>query len=139
MKIEIRSTDFSRLQSGLVVLALGLSGLAIARLFPQMTAMMPPCLFRSLSGWPCPSCGATHAGLLLSQTRLTAALAANPFFTLLYLGMAVIGLRTLAGLVTGKTIVLHGLSRVPGGPARWLLLALLLNWLYLLGHHLGIV
>lgn len=139
MKIEIRSIDFSGLQSGMVLLGLGLAGLVIARFFPQLTLMMPPCLFHSWSGWPCPSCGATQAGLLLSQADLTAALAANPLFTLLYLGMAVSGVRTLAGLITGRTIVLHRFPHKGGRAGRWLLLTLLLNWLYLLAHHQGIV
>ena len=39
---------------------------------------LPPCVWRSWTGWPCPGCGTTRAIVRLLHADLSGALAANP-------------------------------------------------------------
>jgi len=133
MKISIRSTKYSDLEIGLLLLLFGLIGMAISHFLPGVAERLPRCLFRAWTGLPCPSCGATHAGIALSRAQLWSALRFNPLFTLLYIGMAVTAANALAGLIFGRNLAV-----TCGCTARSLFLkalfsALLLNWAYLLG------
>jgi len=39
---------------------------------------LPPCVWRAVTGWPCPGCGTTRAIVRLLQADLPGALALNP-------------------------------------------------------------
>jgi hypothetical protein len=100
----------------------------LAPLAPRAAAFMPPCLFRSLTGLPCPMCGATHAVVALSQLDPAAALAANP--------LAAIGLLVflVGGLVAGVAALVGHPLREPRWDSRVRLTAILVvlfNWLWL--------
>jgi hypothetical protein len=90
------------------------------------------CPLRTLTGIPCPTCGATHAVMLLLRLRVLDALSANPLVSLLGLGTAAVCLVAtplwLAGRVPQLRIGEHGLRLLRVGVA----LAILSNWLYLL-------
>jgi hypothetical protein len=111
---------------GGVALALAL----LAPLAQTAAAMAPPCLFRSLTGLPCPTCGTTRAVVALSHLDLTRALALNPLAT------AAVVVFLLGGLAAG---VASWLGRPLREPPRWhpaarlaALLAIGANWAWLL-------
>jgi hypothetical protein len=86
------------------------------------------CLFRSVTGMPCPTCGSTRAMFAIGRGDIATALALNP---LLVLALAV-GVVWLAGqaLLPGETRAWAAIVR---RRHAWLALlaALLLNWIYL--------
>jgi uncharacterized protein DUF2752 len=101
----------------------------LAPLVPRAAMMAPPCLFRSLTGFPCPTCGATHAIVAFSRLDLGAALAFNPLVTV-----------TVAAFLCGGLAA--GIASLMGRPlrepARWrpavrfaALLAIGTNWAWL--------
>ena len=101
----------------------------LAPLAPRAATWMPPCLFRSLTGLPCPTCGATHAVVALSRLDPAGALAANP--------LAAIGVLAflLGGLVAGVAALADHPLREP----RWsprvrmtAILAVFFNWVWLI-------
>jgi len=47
-----------------------------------------PCLFRKITGLPCPSCGVTRTLLLLGQGEIFQAFSLSPLFTLAAFGAA---------------------------------------------------
>lgn len=55
----------------------GAAGLLYA-IPPGPGTLYPPCLFRSITGVPCPGCGLTHAAHLLLHGDWTGAWSANP-------------------------------------------------------------
>ncbi|HOC88713.1 MAG TPA: DUF2752 domain-containing protein [bacterium] len=137
MKISIRSTKSSDLEVGLLLLLFGLLGMAVSHFLPGVVERLPRCLFREWTTLPCPSCGATHAGIALSHARLWSALRINPLFTLFYLGMVLAAANALAGLLFGRNLAL---SWTLSGRRRLLftlLIALLLNWAYLIALRFG--
>jgi hypothetical protein len=88
---------------------------------------LPACPFRSLTGVPCPTCGATHAAVALLRADLPAALAANPLLTgaliVFFAGGALAPLWTLGGVP---------IPTLPSPLPHWLraaiVFALLANW-----------
>lgn len=89
------------------------------------------CLFRMSTGIPCLSCGATRAFGLLARFELGPAFAMNPLFTLLALGLPVIGLVDLGLWLKGLDWSLE----LPVSAQRSLgwtsLVALALHWAWL--------
>jgi len=88
---------------------------------------VPLCLFRNVTGSPCPTCGSTRAVLSLSQADVWAALRFNPLVTLVVLALPV-----RIALLWRRRSSMPLRSR----RARWLLpVALVLlgiNWIYVL-------
>ena len=81
--------------------AVALICLALAPLAPELTAGLPGCPVKSISGLPCPSCGATRATLALADLSPGAALAANPGVTLGWIAFLLGGLVALALAIVG--------------------------------------
>lgn len=63
---------------------------------------LPPCMFHTLTGLPCPFCGMTTAFTLMSRGKLGAAFAAHPLGPLLYAATWVVLALSVWGLVTGR-------------------------------------
>jgi hypothetical protein len=90
------------------------------------------CVFKGLTGLPCPTCGATRALARLFGLDLEGAIAMNPFVTL----VAVV----MAGWAVADLVLLprHRSLKVEVSPplGSWLraaaLVAFFLNWVYLL-------
>lgn len=111
--------------------AVALACLALAPLADRLAALSQGCAFRSLTGVPCPSCGATRAVLELAHGSPWTALATNPLVTLVLL---LFGLGGLVALVLA--LVDRPLPELPRRlPAALRLAAVALlaaNWIYLI-------
>lgn len=103
---------------------------AVAALLERLLGLsLATCMFKRVTGLPCPSCGATRAGLALLGGHPLRALAWNPLLVGLgFLGLGYLAFRAATGLT----------PRLDLGPAarRWLwglgALALAANWAYLI-------
>lgn len=106
-----------------------LAGAAAAPFARAFAAVSPGCLFRAVTGIPCPTCGGTRAFLALARFDVPAALAWNPLVTLAALVFVLGGLVALARALGGRG--------VPGGaPPRWVggaaALAFAANWAFVI-------
>lgn len=90
------------------------------------------CVFKGLTGWPCPTCGSTRAVGQLFGLDLAGALAMNPLTTVVAVVIAAWALADLVLLPRRRSLRV-GLSPTA---ARWFRLAALVvflaNWIYLL-------
>jgi hypothetical protein len=68
-------------QLALLWLAAATSAVALRPLWLTIAPQLRPCVFRALTGIPCPTCGATRAATAFLDGRLFEALAANPLAT----------------------------------------------------------
>jgi hypothetical protein len=113
----------------------GAAALAAAFLAPfaaRWAPLLPDCLFRELTGLPCPTCGSTHAALALARLDLREAIAFNPLATtgafVFLLGGAAAAVASLAGRPLSE-------PRLSGpAPRAAALLAVAANWVWLLVH-----
>jgi len=132
-----------RLGAGLVILPLFLLGFLLARFAAPIFALLPPCLFRAAFGLPCPSCGATRAGLALAQGELLAALVYQPLFVICLGVLSMWSLLRLFEIFSGKAMMEKFLAKIGATTGRrelnlrqrvrWLMIgAIILNWLYLI-------
>ncbi len=97
----------------------------------------PVCLFRRLTGLPCPTCGATRAALALAHGDLLGAIRQNPLMCVCYILTFVINLYAAVLLIL--RLPRPRLASLPAEVKQALsvlaVTALGANWIYLLLHH----
>jgi hypothetical protein len=90
------------------------------------------CVFKGLTGLPCPTCGSTRALGRLFALDFAGALAMNPFTTLLALVVAAWALADLALLPARRALELDVSPRLGFALRVGALVLFLANWVYLL-------
>lgn len=128
-KLKPGETDIE-LWFGVVFMSLCAAGAVISVVLPR--GWIPPCRLHQTTGLPCPTCGSHRAIRALLSGDILNAFLAQPLGTLLILSAALYWLYAL-------TTVIFKLPRFrPGISSRskrliccGLLIAILLNWLYL--------
>jgi hypothetical protein len=91
-----------------------------------------PCWFRTITGFPCPTCGSTRAVVRLLHLDFGGALAYNPLVTAALLAAPLVGLLYLVRRAAGRRSPFAALSRRSGWVALVLVVLLLANWAYVL-------
>ena len=112
-------------------LAAAVSVLALRPLWMAIAPLLRPCVFRSLTGVPCPTCGTTRAATAFLDGNLLAAFAANPL-------AAAMGLLFVVGapIATLWAIAQWPLPLLPTPLPRWVRIGAVAviagNWLYVI-------
>jgi hypothetical protein len=101
--VTTRSATQSERQLALLWLAAAASALALRPLWLMLAPVLQPCVFRSLTGIPCPTCGTTRASTAFLHGNLAAAFSANPL-------AAAMGFLFVAG---APLAVLWAVARLP--------------------------
>jgi hypothetical protein len=117
---------------GLTWGAIALAATVLAFLATPWAPLLPGCLFRDLTGLPCPTCGTAHAAMALARLDLPQAISFNPLATL---GALVFLLGGAAAAVA--SLADHPLPepRLSGpAPRSAAVLAVAANWAWLLLH-----
>ena len=111
--------------------ATALAALTVAPLLAPhlvtLAGLVPRCLFKVLTGLPCPFCGTTRSAIALARLDVVNALIHYPLPTLGWLGFVT------AGLVAGAfALARRPLPRVQLTRTVWAVvaIALLANWIY---------
>ncbi len=99
---------------------------ALRRISEATGLDLVPCLFKQITGQPCPLCGGTRAALLIRSGDVLSAFQMNPLVTLSLVGF---GLWIVLRLVFAKDVGTHPSNRMR---LAMLAAALLINWTYLL-------
>ena len=112
-------------------LAAAASALALRPLWLLIAPLLRPCVFRSLTGVPCPTCGTTRAATAFLDGNLIAAVAANPLAAMAGL-LFVVG----APLATLWAIFRWRVPELPAPLPIWIrvcaVVVLVANWLYVI-------
>jgi hypothetical protein len=61
-----------------------------------------PCVFKNLTGWPCPGCGSTRAAMAFFDLRIADAIRLNPMGIMFALGAVVLPFWLLADFIRKK-------------------------------------
>jgi hypothetical protein len=117
---------------GAVFLGVGVLAGGLVALVPLDRLPIALCLFKQLTGLPCPSCGSTRALGRLAQFDVWGALSMNPLFVVAAFGLLAWGLAELALWARGRAL---DVAASPGALRALRLAALAavgLNWAYLI-------
>ncbi|HOC43426.1 MAG TPA: DUF2752 domain-containing protein [Thermoanaerobaculales bacterium] len=112
---------------------LALSVVALKPLWPLVTPFLRPCLFRSITGVPCPSCGATRSVLALLDGDVPGALLLNPL--VFAASIAFLAGGVVAPLWAWRRCPAPRLAHpLPRSIRLGLVALILLNWAWLIVH-----
>ena len=112
-------------------LAAAASAIALRPVWLAVAPYLRPCVFYSLTGIPCPSCGTTHAGVAFLHGDLAAAFAANPLAALAGL-IFIVGAPLAAIWAIVRAPVAELRSPLPLWVRVGFFVVIGLNWLYLI-------
>ena len=102
---------------------------ALSPLAPRLADGLWPCLFKSLTGFACPTCGAGRAALALARLDVVEALARYPLPTLGWIVFIGGGLVSLGMALLRRTPPPIP-TRLPVAARVSVVVALILNWAY---------
>lgn len=91
-----------------------------------------PCVFKVVTGYPCPTCGTTRSALSLFRYDIVSAFFYNPLF---FLGGIVFGVWVVYGfyMLFSRKKVKVEFTKNEGRFLKWGILVLfILNWIYLI-------
>ena len=112
-------------------LAAAASALALRPLWTAIAPLLRPCVFRAITGIPCPACGTTRAATAFLDGNLPAAFAANPL-------AAAMGLLFVVGapIATLWAIAQWPLPLLPTPLPTWVRIGtvalIAANWIYVI-------
>ncbi len=132
MRFEVRRLRAGELDHELIWLAVTITSAVLLCAWLRVGLPLPQCIFHTLLGIPCVTCGSTHAALAFSHGDFSGAWRFNPLATLSYFAVAIYDVYALLVLVRRRprfrlAISRHYLVPLISGAA-------LLNWIYLLRH-----
>jgi hypothetical protein len=120
-------TEFGIIYGGIALLAI-----CVGRYLPVLT-VAPSCVFKYLTGIPCPTCGATRSVMHLAQGDFFASFGMNPLVSLCFIIAALAFFYSLITLIVGIPRVGVILSDREKNFVRYGAVALILaNWCYLI-------
>ena len=135
MQISRRPLRPGELDHELIWLTVSLAGLAMAAVWLRAGLPWPYCLFLALTGFPCPTCGATRCGIAFFQLRFLDAFWWNPLFFIFCVGLAIFDVYAAFVLATRAPRVRLVLTTGEKQAFRWIAITIIaVNWIYLIVH-----
>ncbi len=134
--MRIRLEKPARENSDLEIVAVSVAALAVAVALALnfVDVPIPACNFHRLTGYPCPGCGGTRAGLLLSRLDVFGAIEMNPLVAVLGITCGLAAVYSIIVLTFRLPRVRFGFSSDKERRTFWVaaVLVALANWTYLI-------
>lgn len=135
MRLVQRQREHGQVLYGLIYGVIAMCALAAARYLPILD-LLPPCVFRGVTGLSCPTCGSTRALLYLAGGDLSVALSLNPLLVMIVLTVIAWMVGDIVQLLLPSRVPSIVLTRTEGTAIRVLAILLFLgNWAFLLFRH----
>ena len=132
MFVKLEERKKGDLDLGLIYGGIGIFGFLGATFFSKLTVLLPHCPFHLITGLPCPTCGATRSGILLSQLQILDAFLTNPLFVIVCFGVGLWALCALALHFFGKRLRFESWNQVKPFIRILLVVVIMANWVYLI-------
>jgi len=129
--VRLRSTTKDERQLALLWLAAAVSAVVLRPLWLAAAPHLHACVFRSLTGIPCPSCGTTRAAMAFLEGDLMTAFINNPLAALAGL-LFVVGAPIAVIWTTAKMSVPSLSNPLPTWVRIGAVFLIAANWLYLI-------
>ena len=129
--MTIRSATQTERQLALLWLAAAVSALALRPLWLVIAPLLRPCVFRSFTGIPCPTCGTTRAATAFLHGNLAAAFTANPLAAIMGL-LFVVGAPLAVLWAVARWPVPELPSPLPGWMRIGAVTFIAANWIYVI-------
>ena len=89
MRIRLTKRQHHDIEFGIIYGGIGVLILLALR-FTPIVQVLPDCVFRALTSFPCPTCGSTRAVLFLAHGDAAASLSMNPLVSLSLMGACLV-------------------------------------------------
>ncbi len=131
MRLVFKKRAAGQIEFGVIYGGIALGALCVVRLLPVFS-FAPSCVFKGLTGLPCPTCGSTRSVIHLVHGDVPAALAMNPLTTMSFVAAVLFFLYSLVTLVFGLPRVSFVLTAREGNAIRvGAVVILIAQWVYL--------
>lgn len=131
MQITLNKRSPGQIEFGIIYGGIVLLALAAGRFLPVL-AFAPPCVFKALTGAPCPTCGSTRSIVYLSHGDVASAFFMNPLILSVSVAAVVYLFYSLFTFFFAAPRIVVALSGNEKDRLRVLAVLLVLaNWLYL--------
>ena len=132
MRIQFETRHRGDIEFGIIYGGIAVLALIALRIMP-IAKYMPACVFKGVTGIPCPTCGATRSALFLSHGDLPASLGMNPLFSIVLLGAGFYFLYSTVAYLMNLPRIIVTLSAYEQRVARiGIIVIVMANWTYLL-------
>jgi hypothetical protein len=128
--VRLRAPE-GRLPLGAIFGTIALMGTFAVGLLHLDHLGFPVCLFKAMTGWPCPACGTTRALGRLFALDVPGAFAMNPLATIAALVLAPWAIADLVLLTRGRALDADISPRVAAVLRIAVVLAVAVNWAWL--------
>jgi hypothetical protein len=81
MRLFLKKKTPDMIEFGIIYGCIALLILGVGRLLPSLS-WVPDCVFKGMTGFPCPTCGATRSVAHISHGDILSAFVMNPLITL---------------------------------------------------------
>jgi hypothetical protein len=132
MRMILKKRTRGQIEFGIIYGGIALFAVLVGRFVPVLS-FAPSCVFKGLTGVPCPTCGATRSVVHLAHGELSASISLNPLVPLCLVIAAVAFMYSLITLIFGIPRIGIILSDREKDIVRSGMVALVLaNWCYLI-------
>jgi len=132
MRIILQKRTQGRTEFGIIYGGIALLAICVGRFGPVLT-FAPSCVFRDLTGIPCPTCGATRSVVHLARGEFFASFGMNPLVSLCFVIAALAFFYSLITRIVGIPRLGVILSDQEKNIIRFGTVTLILiNWCYLI-------
>jgi uncharacterized protein DUF2752 len=132
MRVIFKQRKTGEIEYGIIYGGISIIALCIARSVPVLS-LAPSCVFKVLTGFPCPTCGATHSVVALARGEVTASFMMNPLMALCLLAGILVFIYSLVALTFNLPHIYMILSsREQNALKTGAIILILAQWAYLI-------